>query len=205
MCLGSSLYFFGKAPLQYPHTRFHVLVFGLTVFWNGRKVSWLRRFLWWTNWSNKCGQTMAIMYEHMKRIQECWVQQHKAFFCAQSVASIRLTVWKWSGESRHPGPFRTRLKTFVAPFLPTRLTAPGSPRMAKWNVSKLGERLHDEFQRGLPSCGFSHQFATSFSKAWKMKCSTIFVTEENTRDKEIYFCVLKKGNYWYSFRTLIVD
>ena len=131
MCLGSSLYFFGKAPLQYPHTRFHVLVFGLTVFWNGRKVSWLRRFLWWTNWSNKCGQTMAIMYEHMKRIQECWVQQHKAFFCAQSVASIRLTVWKWSGESRHPGPFHTCLKTFVAPFLRTRLTAPGSPRMAK--------------------------------------------------------------------------
>ena len=74
-----------------------------------------------------------------------------------------------------------------------------------WNVSKLGDRLHDEFQRGLPSWGFSHQFATSFSRAWKMKCSAIFVPEENTRDKEIYFSVLKKGNYRHSFRTLIVD
>ena len=74
-----------------------------------------------------------------------------------------------------------------------------------WNVSKLGDRLHDEFQCGLPSWGFSHQFATSFSRAWKMKCSAIFVPEENTRDKEIYFSVLKKGNYRHSFRTLIVD
>ena len=38
-----------------------------------------------------------------------------------------------------------------------------------------------------------------------MKCSAIFVPEENTRDKEIYFSVLKKGNYRHSFRTLIVD
>ena len=34
-----------------------------------------------------------------------------------------------SGESRYPGLFRPSLKTFVAPFLPTRLTAPGPPRM----------------------------------------------------------------------------
>ena len=75
-----------------------------------------------------------------------------------------------------------------------------------WNVSKLRGQLHGEFQRGLPSWGFSSKLSTtSFSKAWKMKCSAIFVTEENTRDKEIYFSVLKKGNYWHSFRTLIVD
>ena len=29
----------------------------------------------------------------------------QSIFCAQSVASIRLTVWKWSGESRYPGAF----------------------------------------------------------------------------------------------------
>ena len=27
----------------------------------------------------------------------------QSIFCAQSGASIRLTVWKWSGESRYPG------------------------------------------------------------------------------------------------------
>ena len=50
-------------------------------------------------------------------------------FCAQSGASIGLNVCKWAGESRFPsrGLFRPWLKTFVAPFLPTQLTAPGSP------------------------------------------------------------------------------
>ena len=53
----------------------------------------------------------------------------QSIFCAQSAASIRLTVWKWSCESRYPGALRPCLKTFVAPFLPAQLTAPGSPRM----------------------------------------------------------------------------
>ena len=39
----------------------------------------------------------------------------QSIFCAQSGASIHLTVWKWSGESRYPGAF-PRLKTFVTPF-----------------------------------------------------------------------------------------
>ena len=49
-------------------------------------------------------------------------------------ASIRLTVWKWSGESRYPRVFPPVLKTFVAPFLPARLTAPGSPRMRSHKI-----------------------------------------------------------------------
>ena len=55
----------------------------------------------------------------------------QSIFCAQSGASIRLTVRKWSGESRYPGPLPPMLdqKSFVAPFNPARLTAPGSPRM----------------------------------------------------------------------------
>ena len=37
---------------------------------------------------------------------------------------------EWSGESRYPGAFSPVLEmTFVAPLLPTRLTAPGFPRM----------------------------------------------------------------------------
>ena len=44
-------------------------------------------------------------------------------FCAQSGASNRLK-----------GLFRLCLKTFVAPYLPARMTAPGSPRMLPMRV-----------------------------------------------------------------------
>ena len=36
--------------------------------------------------------------------------------CAQSGASIRLTVWKWSGESRYPGAFPPVLENFRRAF-----------------------------------------------------------------------------------------
>ena len=55
----------------------------------------------------------------------------QSIFCAQSRAGIRLKFWKWSGESRYPAALSSVIKTFVPPFLPTRLTAPGSPRMGR--------------------------------------------------------------------------
>ena len=57
----------------------------------------------------------------------------QSIFCAQSGAGIRLNFWKWSVESRYPGALSPVIKTFVPPFLPTRLTAPGSPRMGLFN------------------------------------------------------------------------
>ena len=42
----------------------------------------------------------------------------QSIFCAQSGASIRLTVWKWSGESRYPGAFPLVLKNFCSAFSP---------------------------------------------------------------------------------------
>ena len=36
----------------------------------------------------------------------------QSIFCAQSGASIRLTVWKWSGESRYPGALPPVLENF---------------------------------------------------------------------------------------------
>ena len=54
----------------------------------------------------------------------------QSIFCAQSGAGIRLNFWKWSVESRYPGALSPVIKTFVPPFFPTRLTAPGSPRMS---------------------------------------------------------------------------
>ena len=40
----------------------------------------------------------------------------QSIFCAQSGASIRLTVWKWSGESRYPGAFPPVLENFRRAF-----------------------------------------------------------------------------------------
>ena len=57
------------------------------------------------------------------------------YFFAQSGVSIRGAVWKWSGETRFPGPLATSLENFrcydFCPvyFVSPRLTAPGSPRM----------------------------------------------------------------------------
>ena len=42
----------------------------------------------------------------------------QSIFCAQSVASIRLTVWKWSGESRYPGAFAPVLENFCRAISP---------------------------------------------------------------------------------------
>ena len=68
----------------------------------------------------------------------------KSNFCAQSGARIRWTIWK-SGPVRvgTQGLFRLFLKTLVAPFLQTRLTAPGSPRMEEgtWSGKENGSLL----------------------------------------------------------------
>ena len=42
----------------------------------------------------------------------------QSIFCAQSGASIRLTVWKWSSESGYPGASPPVLENFRRPFCP---------------------------------------------------------------------------------------
>ena len=42
----------------------------------------------------------------------------QSIFCAQSGASIRLTVWKRSGEGRYPGAFPPVLENFRRAFSP---------------------------------------------------------------------------------------
>ena len=42
----------------------------------------------------------------------------QSIFCAQLGASIRVTVWKWSGESRYPGAFPPLLENFCRAFSP---------------------------------------------------------------------------------------
>ena len=48
----------------------------------------------------------------------------QSIFCAQSGASIRLTVWKWSGESRYPGIFPPVLENFSRAFSPVPTDRP---------------------------------------------------------------------------------
>ena len=54
--------------------RFHVLVFGKTVFSNGRGCSVTESFLIacisLVNEPDKYGEIIAVVYEHMKRTQE---------------------------------------------------------------------------------------------------------------------------------------
>ena len=48
----------------------------------------------------------------------------QSIFCAQSGASIRLTVWKWSGESRYPEAFPPVLENFRRAFSPGPIDCP---------------------------------------------------------------------------------
>ena len=96
------------------------------------KVSWLRAFLWCMSQTSRDRVNSRCVLTHEKNSGDAVRRLGtiiQSIFCAQSGASIRSTVWKWSGESRYPGAFPPVLKTFVAPFLPAPLTAPGSPRM----------------------------------------------------------------------------
>ena len=73
-------------------------------------------------------QYIAVVYEHTKRTQEIlfadWVQSYKAFFWAQTGASIRLTVWKWSSESRYPEALPPVLENFRRSFSPDLTDCP---------------------------------------------------------------------------------
>ena len=71
------------------------------------------------NEPGNCGEIIAVVYE--KNSGETVRRLGKiiqSIFKAQSGASIRLTFWKWSGESRYPGAFPPVLKNFRRAFSP---------------------------------------------------------------------------------------
>ena len=74
------------------------------------------------NERGNCGEKIAVVYELTKRTHEKNVRRLgtiiQSIFCAQSGASIHLTVWKWSGESRCPWAFRPVLENFRRAFSP---------------------------------------------------------------------------------------
>ena len=77
--------------------------------------------------TNRDGANSRRVRNHEKKNQEMlfadWAQYYEAFFVPGQEPAF---AWP-SGN----GPVRvSSLKPFVAPFLPTRATAPGSPRMS---------------------------------------------------------------------------
>ena len=78
-------------------------------------------------------ETIAVVYEHTKRTQEmCSPIRHnntKQFFVPNQEPASAWIFGNGPVRVGTKGLFRPYLKTFVPPFLPTRLTALGSTRM----------------------------------------------------------------------------
>ena len=69
------------------------------------KVSWLRAFLWCMSQTSRDRVNSRHVRTHKKNSGDAVRRLGsiiQSIFCAQSGASIRLTVWKWSCESRYP-------------------------------------------------------------------------------------------------------
>ena len=66
----------------------------------------------------------------------------QSIFCAQSGASNRLTVWKWSGESRYPGAFPPVLENFCRAFSPGPTDRPWVSEDG-WDEKKQSKTLAD--------------------------------------------------------------
>ena len=71
-----------------------------------QKVSWLHAFLWCMSQTSRDQVNSRHVRTHKENSGDV-VQRLgtiiQSIFCAQSGASIRMTVWKWSRESRYPG------------------------------------------------------------------------------------------------------
>ena len=104
-------------------------------FYNGKKTNEQSQQISANRSAKQCTQTVQMygsrhVRKHEKNSMRCVRRLGtiiQSIFCAQSEAGMRLNFWKWSGESRYPGAFSPVMKTFVPPFLPTRLTAPPPP------------------------------------------------------------------------------
>ena len=69
------------------------------------------------NEPGNCGKIIEVVHELTKTVRrlDTIIQ---SIFCAQLGASIPLTVWKWSGESRYLGALPPMLENFRRAFSP---------------------------------------------------------------------------------------
>ena len=91
------------------------------------KVSWLRTFLWCMNQTSRDRVNSRNVRTHEKNSEDAVRRLGtiiQRIFCAQSGASIRLTVWKWSGESRYPGALPPVLENLRRAFSPRPTDCP---------------------------------------------------------------------------------
>ena len=91
------------------------------------KVSWLRAFLWCMSQKSRDRVNSRRVRTHEENSGETVRRLGtiiQNILCAQSGASIRLTFWKWSGESLYPGAFPPVLKTFRRAFSPVPTDRP---------------------------------------------------------------------------------
>ena len=71
-----------------------------------QKVSWLHAFLWCMSQTSRDQVNSRHVRTHKENSGDVVHRLGtiiQSIFCAQSGASIRMTVWKWSRESRYPG------------------------------------------------------------------------------------------------------
>ena len=112
------------------------------------------------NEQDNCGEIIAVVYNLTKRTKEKLFADWtiiQIIFCAQLGASIRLTVCDLVRVGTE-GLFRLCVKTFVAPFLPARLTAPRSPRMVRITLSHLLINSFSRFPGSFAPLEASHLF-----------------------------------------------
>ena len=82
------------------------------------KVSWLRAFLRCMSQTSCDRVNSRLVRTRKKNLGETVLGTIiQSIFCAQSEASIRLTVWKWSCESRYPGALPPVLENFRFPWV----------------------------------------------------------------------------------------
>ena len=91
------------------------------------KVSWLCAFLWCMSQTSRDRNNSRRVRTHEKNSGETVRRLGtiiQSIFCAQSGASIRLTIWKWSGESRYPGALPPVLENFRCALSPSPTDCP---------------------------------------------------------------------------------
>ena len=98
------------------------------------KVSWLRAFLWSVSQTSRDQVNSRHVRTHKKNSGDAVPLLGtiiQSSFCAQSEASIRLTVWKWSCESRYPGALPPVRENFRRAFSPGPTDCPWVSEDAK--------------------------------------------------------------------------
>ena len=111
-------------------------------------VSWLRAFLWCMSQTSRDRVNSRCVLTHEKNSGDAVRRLGtiiQSIFCAQSGASIRLTVWKWSGESRYPGAFPPVLKTFRRAFFPGPTDRPWVSEDVKGQSTMINFKNHNVF------------------------------------------------------------